>query len=368
MNSDFQTLVTAVKGERILGKEAQSFKGVSIDSRTVRQDQLFICIKGDRFDGHDFIDEVAQKKAAGVVVSDKEKLDGSRIKDSGLFAVAVPDTIRALQDLAEYHRNRFDVRVIGVTGTNGKTTTKEIIANVIKMKYPALKTEGNLNNHIGLPLTLLELSRSHKSAVLEMGMSAAGEIRRLAEIAKPRIGVITNISMAHMTHLKTLKDIQAAKGELFRELNQYGTAVVNADDPLVCELARKIRAKVITFGIENKADVQASDIRPGNFSGYDFTLSLKGKQVPAHVPLIGRFNIYNALAAAAVGYVLEVPVSMIQNGLKARQDLHQRCESILYKNMTILNDTYNANPRSMSEAMKILKEHKAPGKKIMVVG
>ena len=284
-----------------MGDPSQKFQGVSINTRTLKSGELFFCIQGDRFDGHEFLNDAIEKKAAGVVVSDRAKLKESLAQQAGLFAVAVPDTLHALQELAGYHRDQFTVHMIGVTGTNGKSTTKEMIASVLKMQYPTLKTEGNLNNHIGLPLTLLGLKKSHEAAVVEMGMSAAGEIKRLAEIAKPTIGVITNISQAHMIQLETLKDIQMAKNELFQSLSEESTAIVNADDPLVYELAEKLRAGVITFGIDSPADVRATDIRPGEDSGYDFTLNVLDKKIPVHLPFLGRFNIYNALAAAAVG-------------------------------------------------------------------
>jgi len=368
MDSDLKTLVTAVQGERLMGEPSQKFKGVSINTRTLKSGELFFCIQGDRFDGHEFLNDAIEKKAAGVVVSDRAKLKESLAQQAGLFAVAVPDTLHALQELAGYHRDQFSVHMIGVTGTNGKSTTKEMIASVVKMQYPTLKTEGNLNNHIGLPLTLLELKKTHEAAVVEMGMSAAGEIKRLAEIAKPKIGVITNISQAHMIQLKTLKDIQAAKGELFRSLSKGSTAIVNADDPLVYELAEKLRAGVITFGINKPADVRATDIRPNERSGYDFTLNVLDKQIPVHLPFLGRFNIYNALAAAAVGHALDISPGLIKTGLGVEHHLSQRGEAVRYGDIEVLNDTYNANPQSMREAMQILKEHAADGRKFLVIG
>lgn len=367
MDSDLKTLVTAVQGECLMGNPSKKFHGVSIDSRTLKPGELFFCIQGDRFDGHKFLNDAIEKNAAGVVVSDRTKLPDS-LPGSEAFAVAVQDTTHGLQELAGYHRDQFSVHMIGVTGTNGKSTTKEMIASVLKMQYSTLKTEGNLNNHIGLPLTLLGLKPSHEAAVVEMGMSAAGEIKRLAEIAKPRIGVITNVSQAHMIQLKTLKDIQAAKGELFQSLNEKSTAVVNADDPLVYELAENLRAGVITFGINNPADIRASDIRPSEGFGYDFTLNIMDKAIPVHLPFLGRFNIYNALAAAAVGHALDISPGMIKTGLGVKHKLSQRGETIRYGDMEILNDTYNANPQSMREAMQILKEHSTDGKKFLVIG
>ena len=351
-----------------MGEASQKFHGVSINTRTLKPGELFFCIRGEQFDGHDFLNGAAEKKAAGVVVSDRTKLKESLVQQAGLFAVAVPDTIHALQELAAHHRKQFSGPVIGVTGTNGKSTTKEMIASVMKMRYSTLKTEGNLNNHIGLPLTLLALKPSHEAAVVEMGMSAAGEIKRLAEIAQPQIGVMTNISQAHMLQLKTLKDIQAAKGELFQSLSAEHTAIVNADDPLVYELAENLRAEVITFGINNPADVRATDIHPNGSSGYDFTLNVMDKAIAVHLPFIGRFNIYNALAAAAVGYALDISPTQIKTGLGVKHKLSQRGEAVRYGDIDVLNDTYNANPQSMREAMQILKEYATKGRKFLVIG
>lgn len=369
MNSDVKTLLAATKGKLIAGTPEMKFEGVTIDSRTLEAGQLFICIKGENFDGHDFLEDVIKAKAAGVIVSDADKLpDASLLERMKAFVVAVPDTLTALQELAAYHRNLYNLRVIGVTGTNGKSTTKEMIASVVNKKHPSLKTEGNLNNHIGLPLTLLNLARNHQAAVLEMGMSASGEIARLAEIANPRIGVITNISQAHMTQLKTVRDIQQAKGELFKALPKMGIAIANADDPLVMELTERESFKVITFGIDNKADVMATDIRPGAIFGYEFNLQVKDKSVPIVMPLMGRFNIYNALAAAAVGVALDIPLELIKVGLKDKHLLPQRGESTRYKNMTLINDSYNANPESMRGALETLKEYQVSGKKYLVIG
>lgn len=351
-----------------MGEPSQKFQGVSINTRTLKEGELFVCIRGDRFDGHEFLNDAVEKKAAGVMLSDRTQFNADSFQEAGLFAVAVPDTLTGLQELAGYHRDQFQVHMVGITGTNGKSTTKEMIASVLKMRYPTLKTEGNLNNHIGLPLTLLGLKPSHQAAVVEMGMSAAGEIARLAEIAKPRIGVMTNISRAHMLQLKTLKDIQAAKGELFEYLNEDCTAIVNADDPLVYELAQKLRAEVITYGIDQPADVRATDIQPRKDSGYNFTLNIHDQTVAVHLPFLGRFNIYNALAAAAVGHVLDLSLEEIKTGLGVKHKLSQRGEAIRHGDMEILNDTYNANPQSMREAMQTLSDYPTSGRKFLVIG
>lgn len=363
-------LLEATHGTLLRGKAEDVFSGISIDSRNIQPQQLFICIHGVRFDGHDFIAQAIEKKAAGIILSEQEKIPASLPMDKTEtpFIIRVEDTLKALQDFAHFYRKNLSVRVIGVTGTNGKSTTKEMIASVCGTKFKTLKTTGNLNNHIGLPLTLLELEPVHKIAVLEMGMSAAGEIARLAEIAEPNIGVITNISEAHLVELKTIKNVQKAKGELFDALNKRGTAIVNADDPLILELAQSVRARKITFGIENPADVRARDIRPRENDGFDFTVSLPDTSFPVHLPSLGRCNIYNALAAIATGYSLGLSPEEILAGLDKLRLMSQRGEISHHGSLTIINDTYNANPNSMLEAIGILHRYRCPGRKFFVMG
>ena len=258
MNYSGKQLLEAVSGDWISGNQKQTFEGVSIDSRTVKAGEVFICIQGDRFDGHDFIADIAQKNVAGIVLSNTEGVPSSNISP---FVIKVKDTLRALQDLAEFHLSQFNVSVLAITGTNGKSTTKEMTSAVAESQFKVLKTEGNKNNHIGLPLTLFNLNKRHEVAVLEMGMSAKGEIRRLAEIAKPKVGIITNISEGHLENLPTVRDVQEAKGELFESLPEESTAIVNADDPLVLELSRSLRSNIVTYGIENSADIQADNVK-----------------------------------------------------------------------------------------------------------
>jgi len=368
MESDVATLTRAVDGELVYGNASAHFKGVGIDSRTLEPGQLFVCIQGDRFDGHQFVQQVLDNKASGVVVSRRESIPMETLKKHNAFAVLVPDTLRALQDLAACQRNRLPVRVVGITGTNGKSTTKEMIAGIAGVRFQTLKTQGNLNNHIGLPLSLLELDASHEVAVLEMGMSAAGEIRRLAEIARPDIGVITNISEAHMVHLKTLKQVQAVKGELYEALSVEGTAIVNADDPLVRDLAKGLRARTITYGIDHPADVQASDISPRKPIGFDFTVTLFDQKIAMQLPMLGYYNIYNALAAVATGHSLGIPSDAMNAGLAEFQMMSQRSEVLHHKSMTLINDAYNANPQSMRQALDTLQRFQVAGRKFFVAG
>ena len=356
----------AIDGEVISGVGDQVFRGVSIDSRALKRSELFICIRGERFDGHDFIEEAQNKKASAIILSDRSKIISK--KSTTPSVIRVSDTLKALQELARFHRKQIPVQVIGVTGTNGKSTTKEMIASIAEKKFRTIKTKGNLNNLIGLPLSLFHLSKDDEVAVIEMGMSAAGEIKRLAEIALPQIGVLTNITEGHLIHLKTLKNVQFAKGELYDALNEQGTAIVNADDPLVLELAKSVRAKVVTYGIHNEADVKAGDIRPAGKEGFNLNVRLFKEDVPVHLPFLGACNIYNALAAMATGYSLGVEPDGMQVALSNTKLLPNRYEITNYKGTTIINDAYNANPKSMHEALETLKNYKCKGCRFFVIG
>ena len=358
-----------VGGKLLQGSAAKAFRGVSINSRTIEKEELFVCIQGENFDGHNFLGEAINKGAAGIILSDPVHLSGNMISGGNSpFVIQSQNTLRALQDLAGYQRTRFPFQVVAVTGTNGKSTTKEMIASIIETKYKTLKTQGNLNNHIGLPLTLLARKPEHEVGVLEMGMSAAGEIKRLAEIAKPDIGVITNISVGHLDQLKTIKDVQAAKGELFDAITKEGTAIVNADDPLVLELAKSLRVKKITYGIEQSSDVQASNIQNEGSSGFTFTAKVFNQKISVNLSQIGYCNIYNALAALATGHSLGISGKDMSRGLENYQQIPQRNEQIHYEGVTLINDAYNANPQSMREALKTLSEFNTQGKRFLIIG
>ena len=358
-----------VGGKLLKGSAAKAFRGVSINSRTIKKEELLVCIQGENFDGHNFLGEAINKGAAGIIISDPVHLSGNMISGGNSpFVIQSQNTLRALQDLAGYQRTRFPFQVVAVTGTNGKSTTKEMIASIIETKYKTLKTQGNLNNHIGLPLTLLARKPEHEVGVLEMGMSAAGEIKRLAEIAKPDIGVITNISVGHLDQLKTIKDVQAAKGELFDAITEEGTAIVNADDPLVLELAKSLRVKKITYGIEQSSDVQASNIQNEGSSGFTFTAKVFNQTISVNLSQIGYCNIYNALAALATGHSLGISGKDMSRGLENYQQIPQRNEQIHYEGVTLINDAYNANPQSMREALKTLSEFNTQGKRFLIIG
>ncbi|MBT3516768.1 MAG: UDP-N-acetylmuramoyl-tripeptide--D-alanyl-D-alanine ligase [Nitrospina sp.] len=356
----------AIGGKNSSGVGDEFFRGVSIDSRTLKKGELFVCIQGDRFDGHNFIKEAQDKQAAAIVLSEESEM--GRVRGKTPVVIRVKNTLKALQELALFYRKKMPVKVIGITGTNGKSTTKEMTAAITQKKFKTIKTKGNLNNHIGLPLNIFDLSKTDEIAVMEMGMSAAGEIKRLAEIAKPEIGVVTNISEGHLVHLKTLKKVQAAKGELFDSLSEKETAIVNADDPLVLELAKSVRAKVITYGIYKGADIKAENICPMDREGFKLSVNFSGKNIPICIPFLGECNIYNALAAIATSWSLGIAPDDIKQGLMAAKLLANRFEVSEHRGVTIINDSYNANPRSMKEALKILAKYKCKGRRFFIVG
>jgi len=342
-------------------------KGVSIDSRTIKKGELFVAIKGPRFDGHDFVPEVIKNGAWGALV-ERSELETKYASLGGMRNIlAVEDTIFALQEMSQMHRKKFAIPVIGITGSNGKTTTKEMLASILKQRGSVLKNEGNLNNHIGVPLTLLKLDARHKSAAVEMGMSALGEIDALARLVRPDVGVITNIGPAHLEFMGTMDIVAQAKAELLGNLKMGGTAVLNADDRYFTALRNKYGGRVLSFGIENKADVSASGIRQGkDFT--DMTIEANDSRVNVRLPAVGKHNIYNALAAAAAATAVGMSLNAVKCGLEDFSPVAMRSELKQVKGRTVLADYYNANPGSVKAALETLISLRAGQKSVAVLG
>jgi len=342
-------------------------KGISIDSRTIKKGELFVAIKGARFDGHDFVPEVIKNGAWGALV-DRSELETKYSSLCGLRNILpVEDTIFALQEMSQMHRKKFAIPVIGITGSNGKTTTKEMLASILKQKGSVLKNEGNLNNHIGVPLTLLKIDARHMSAVVEMGMSALGEIDTLARLASPDVGVITNIGPAHLEFLGTTDLVAQAKAELLGNLKTDGIAVLNADDQYFTVLRNKYDGRVLSFGIENKADVSASRIQQGkDFT--DMTIEAADVRADVRLPAVGKHNVYNALAAAAAATAVGVPLDAVKHGLEDFSPVAMRSELKQVKGRTVLADYYNANPGSVKAALETLISLRAGRKAVAVLG
>lgn len=355
-----EEIIEATGGDLLSGGPV-AFKGVSIDSRTISEGELFFAIRGDKFDGHRFI-ESALVRGSGVVV-DRRPAE----LPQGRVVILVKDTLRSLQDLAHFLRKRMDVPVAAITGSNGKTTVKEMLYSILSTRFRTLKNEGNLNNHIGLPLSLMRLSNDDEAVVVEMGMNAPGEIRRLCEIAEPGLGVITNVGSAHVGRLGSYEAVRDAKLEIIEGLD---AAVVNADDRSLMEgFARlKFQGKVITFGIDSDADVTAENIRPTE-KGSDFKLAFRGRDsVQVSLDVHGHFNVYNALAAAAAAFSLGMTAAEIKAALGSFAAFSMRFEILDKNGITVINDAYNANPSSMEEALKELVRMGSRGRTVAVLG
>lgn len=342
------------------------FTGVSTDSRRIRKDELFFALSGDNFDGHDFVTEAFDKGARAAVV---EK--DSTVNMNGRLIIKVPSTIRAFGDLASAWRRSFPgLKLAAITGSNGKTTTKEMASSILSIRFSVLKNSGNLNNLIGLPLTLLRITENHGAAVVELGMNEFGEIKRLAEIASPETGAITNIGRAHLQKLGSIDGVAKAKAELVDGFNEDNTLVVNMDDPRTAEIGSRLRCKKITFGMNAPGvDIFARDVSSVDFSAIRFNMIILEKEFPVRVRGIGLHNIMNALCAGGVALSFGCSPDEIQAGLERFIPAYMRLEVMDTPfGFKVINDTYNANPDSMRRAIEELARLKGSGKGIAVLG
>ncbi len=356
-------LIEATGGRLIQGDLKREISGISTDSRKIKKDELFIALKGPRYDGHDFVQKAIKKDASGILVS---KLAGRRRPSPG--TILVKDTLKALGQIAKYYREKFDLPVVAVTGSTGKTTTKDMIASILSLERSVLKTQGNFNNEVGVPLTLFRLSRKHEVAVLELGMSALGEIGRLTRISSPRIGVMTNVGEVHLQYLGNVERVALAKAELVYTLGKDDVAILNIDDPYVRDMRKKIRARIVTYGIRRRTQVRAQRIENLKEKGMRFTLRIEKEDFPLHLRCLGYHNIYNALAAASAAHALSMKREMIREGLSRFQPLAGRMRIMRMGGLTILDDTYNASPKSFIAAIETLRDLSPKGRKILVAG
>ena len=333
----------------------------SIDSRTLQRGDLFFAVKGERLDGHDFVEQALSKGAVAAVVVKGQ----ARRYSSGSQLLAVDDTLGALQALATAVRRLWAKPLIGITGSTGKTTTKEAIAHVLSKRFRVLKSEGNFNNHFGLPLTLLRLEPEHDAAVIEMGMSHAGEIATLAKIAQPEIGVVTNVAPVHLEFFKSIDEIARAKFELIESLPAGGTAVLNADDEYVSQFGRDFHGKVVLYGLRSSADVRAENVKHHGTEGATFDVVAGSCRQHASLRLVGEHNIYNALAAFAVGLDRGLTLSEAVGALATLAPADKRGEVVKLGNITIINDCYNSNPKALDAMVDALAA--MPAKRRIVV-
>jgi UDP-N-acetylmuramoyl-tripeptide--D-alanyl-D-alanine ligase len=337
--------------------------GYSIDSRTIRPGELFFAVKGEKMDGHDFVRQALEKGAVAAVVA-SEKLGGVSAKAG---VILVEDTLFALQVLASSVRRLWAKPLIAVTGSTGKTTTKEAIAHVLSSRFHMLKSEGNFNNHFGLPLMLLKLEPEHDAAVVELGMSHAGEITALAQIAQPETGVVTNVAPVHLEFFSSVAEIARAKYELIESLPAKGTAVLNADDEYVSQFGRDFKGRVITYGFAPTATVRAENLKSLGENGSAFDIVVGDRSEPATLPLVGSHNIYNALAATAVALERGLTLSEVVSSFASLAPADKRGQVVRIGNITIINDCYNSNPKALAAMVDTLAAMPAR-RRIVVAG
>ncbi len=336
-------------------------RGYSIDSRTLQPGELFFAVRGERLDGHDFVEAALAKGAVGAVVRQDEL--ARYVAKAGLLVVT--DPLVALQRLGAAVRRLWAKPLIAVTGSAGKTTTKEAIAHVLAMRHRVLKSEGNLNNQFGMPLQLLKLEPEHDLAVIEMGMSHRGEITELAKLAEPNCGVVTLVAPVHLEFFDSIASIARAKYELIQSLPVGGIAVLNADDEYVSQFGRDFHGKVVTFGMSKAADVSARNVKSRGLLGWEFDTISDGGQSHAMLPLLGKHNVYNALAAVAVGLQYGVPLCEAAESLATLSTSDKRGEVLSYGGATIINDCYNSNPKALDSMVHSLSQ--LPAQRRLVV-
>jgi len=354
-------IARAANGVLMNFEEESEVSGVSTDSRKINPGDMFIALAGENFDGHDFIDKAIEK---GAVLAVTQRLP----KRCKIPYILVEDTLKALQDIAAYYRSKFNIPVVAITGSSGKTTTKDMVASVLSQKYNVLKTEGNFNNAIGLPLTLLKLQYSHQIAVLEMGMSSLGEISLLSNIARPGIGVISNVGLTHIEKLGSRENILRAKLEIFSYFNSDNTAVINGDNDMLQDFCSH-KFRVIKYGLKEGNDLFAYGIEEKGEAGIKFSVDLDGIQSDFRVLLPGIHNVYNALSAIAVARLFGMEAEEIQKGLDSFKPSGMRMEIInLGSGVRLINDVYNANPESMKAAIDVLRTMKSEGRGICILG
>lgn len=359
-NMTIYNIAKACKG-RLCGDKGNSAEAacVVIDSRKMEKGGVFIATRGERVDGHDFIGQAA-KEGALAIVCEREP------EDCGVPYILVEDSFQALKEIAEFYRKQLSIPVIGITGSVGKTSTKEMIASVVSEGFRVLKTEGNFNNEIGLPLTVLRIRSEHQVAVLEMGISDFGEMHRLSRIARPDICVITNIGQCHLENLGTREGILKAKSEIFDFMNPQGHIFVNGDDDMLIKIKAKGSHEPVHFGLNPSNEVFASGVMNKGLLGSEAVIHMDLEVFPVEIPLPGAHMIYNALAAAAVGKCMGLSSLQIQKGIGRVQAVGGRSHVISLPSLTIIDDCYNANPVSMKAAIDLLMM--ALGRKAAVLG
>ncbi len=353
-------ILEATAGVLLSGSSDTAISGVSTDSRKAGPGYIFIPLKGERYDGHDFIDGAFESGAAAAL-TERGTPAGDKI------LIKVGDTLKALQDIAAYYRSKFSIPFVGITGSVGKTSTKDMVACALGAGYNVLKNEGNLNNEIGVPLTIFRLEDCHEAAVVEMGMSGFGEISTLTGIVRPKVGIITNIGISHIEKLGSRQNILKAKLEILEGLQPDGLLILNGDDVMLSGVKDLLDVRTVSYGLEEGVDYQAYNVRSRGENGIDFGITIGGREYNVFLPTPGVHNVYNALAALAAGHELGIDIQELIGGIASYSPGSMRLNIIKANGITIINDVYNASPQSVKAAIDVLDELEA-GRRIAVLG
>ena len=375
-------IIGPISGSMVSGDPEAVLAGISTDSRTTQHGELFWALIGEKYDGHDFALKALEQGAAGIVVQRSWVQSECTNKGSDAYAsafrnpkseirnpavISVDDTLKALGDLAAWWRGRHNLKVAAITGSSGKTTTKEMTAAILELGGRTLKTQGNFNNLIGLPLTLFNLKADHKRAVLEMGMNRPGEIARLTEIADPDVGAILNVGMAHLEGVSDIDGVARAKTELIEKISSKGVMILNGDDEPLMKRASIFSKNKMTFGLGEGNDVKATNIRNNRAKGISFDLKYRDNRWPVWLRVPGLHNLNNALAAAAIGISLKEPPENIVKGLGRFSGIKGRFTVVsLSGGIILVDDTYNANPSSLGAAIESFKSFANEGQRLIV--
>jgi UDP-N-acetylmuramoyl-tripeptide--D-alanyl-D-alanine ligase len=357
-----EEVLEATGGILISGDRNSEFLDVYTDSRRIEKGGLFIPIIGERFDGHDFIKPSLDAGAEGIITS--REIEPVK----GKVVIKVYDTLNALGRIAAFYRQKFDIPFVGITGSVGKTSTKDMVAGVLSQKFNVLKTHGNYNNEIGLPLTIFKLDCFHEAAVIEMGMSGLGEISRLTSIARPDIAVITNIGLSHIEKLGSRQNILKAKLEILEGLNPDGVVILNGDDELLSGTRDLLKFRTVFYGMRDGVDYQAYNIKTDGEKGIHFEVMIRNREYSIHVPVPGIHNVHNALAALATGMELNIGIEKIIKGINEFVSGKMRLNILSHNGIKLIDDAYNASPQSMKAAISVLKDISDGNRTVAVLG
>ncbi|MBI5417218.1 UDP-N-acetylmuramoyl-tripeptide--D-alanyl-D-alanine ligase [Candidatus Poribacteria bacterium] len=358
-------LENILKTKSFVLKKNILINGISIDTRTLKKGSLFIAIKGEKFDGHNFIQNASLHGASGAIV-DQNFVVPENIPDN-FFIIKVANTIKALQEISKAYRQKFNLVMVNITGSNGKTTTKDMIHSILSTSMKTYKSEGNFNNELGVPLSLMSITADYEAAVLELGMTHKGDINLLIDLTNPKIRVLTNVGPAHLQNFSSVMDIAMAKGEIFDNMHSEDIAIINADDIFTKNIGDRLRSEKIFFGVNSEAQITATEIKSNSF---DLIISAPYKyRTKINLPLIGKHNVYNALAAAAVGITMNIAPEKIAQGLSSFIPTPGRMELCkLNDSIWVINDAYNANPLSMKSAIETFSDQASDRQKILILG